>query len=72
MKIYESKILSTKGIITNPLFKLASLIYVEKFEFENVAIVEDKQSKQTERFSVMAIGSDYFCCQMLNPNKDIK
>ena len=31
-----------------------------KFEFEYPAIMEDKQSKQTERFSVMAKGSDYF------------
>ena len=37
-----------------------SLIYVEKFEFENPAIMEDKQCKQMERFSVMAKGSDYF------------
>ena len=45
---------------------------MEKFEFENLAIVEDKQSKQTEQFSVMAKGSNYFCCQMLYPNKDVK
>ena len=31
-----------------------------KFEFEYPAIMEDNQSKQTERFSVMAKGSDYF------------
>ena len=41
-------------------FRLTSLIYAEKFEFENPAIMEDKQCKQTERFSVMAKGSDYF------------
>ena len=42
------------------LFRLTSLIYAEKFEFENPAIMEDKQCKQTERFSVMTIGRDYF------------
>ena len=31
-----------------------------KFEVEYPAIMEDNQSKQTERFSVMAKGSDYF------------
>ena len=31
-----------------------------KFEFEYPAIMEDNQSKQTERFSVMTKGSDYF------------
>ena len=41
-------------------FRLTSLIYAEKFEFENPVIMEDKQFKQTERFSVMAKGSDYF------------
>ena len=40
-------------------FLMRSLIYAEKFEFENPAIMEDKQSKQTEWFSVMAKGSDY-------------
>ena len=38
---------------------LTSLIYAEKIEFENPAIIEYKQCKQTERFSVMAKGSDY-------------
>ena len=33
------------------LFPLTSLIYVEKFGFENPAIMEDKQCKQTKRFS---------------------
>ena len=33
---------------------------MEKFEFENSTIMEDKQYKQMERFSVMAKGSDYF------------
>ena len=37
-----------------------SLIYAEKFEFENPAIMEDKQCKQMERFSVMTEGRDYF------------
>ena len=37
-----------------------SLIYAEKFEFENPAIMEDKQCKQTELFLVMAKGIDYF------------
>ena len=41
-------------------FRLKSLIYSERFEFENPAIMEDKQCKQTERFSVMAKGSNYF------------
>ena len=41
-------------------FQLTSLIYAEKFEFENPAIMEDKQCKQTERFSVMTKGRDYF------------
>ena len=35
------------------LFRLTSLIYAEKFEFENPVIIEDKQCKQTELFSVM-------------------
>ena len=39
---------------------LTSLIYAKKFDFENPAIMECKQCKQTERFSVMAKGSDYF------------
>ena len=42
------------------LFQLTSLFYVRKFEFENPAIMEDKQCKQTERFSVMTKGRDYF------------
>ena len=33
---------------------------MEKFEFENPAIMQDKQCKQTKRFSVMAKGSGYF------------
>ena len=37
-----------------------SLIYAEKFEFENPTTMEDKQCKQTEWFSVMAKGSNYF------------
>ena len=41
-------------------FRLTSLIYAEKFEFGNPAIMEDKQCKQTERYSVMAKGSDCF------------
>ena len=41
-------------------FQLMSLIYAEKFEFKNPAIMEDKQCKQMERFSVMAKGSNYF------------
>ena len=43
----------------SPLW-LTSLLNAEKFEFENPAIMEDKQCKQTERFSVMAKGSDNF------------
>ena len=34
---------------------LSLLIYVEKFEFENPAFMEDKGSKPIERFSVTAI-----------------
>ena len=41
-------------------FWLTSLIYAEKFEFENSAIMEDKQCKQMERFLAMAKESDYF------------
>ena len=37
-----------------------TLIYAEKFEFENPAIMEDKQCKQTKRFWVMEKGSDCF------------
>ena len=36
------------------------IIYAEKFEFKNPAIMEDKQCKQTERFSVMTKVKDYF------------
>ena len=36
------------------------LIYAVNFEFENPAIMEDKQYKQTERLSAMAKGNDYF------------
>ena len=42
----------------NSPFRLTSLIYAEKFE--NPAIMEDKQFKQTAIFSVMWKGSDYF------------
>ena len=41
-------------------FRLTSLIYAEKFEFQNAAIMEDEKCKQTERFSVMTKGKDYF------------
>ena len=41
-------------------FRMTSLIYADKFKFENPAIMEDKQCKQTERFSVMAKASNYF------------
>ena len=34
----------------NSLLQMTSLIYVEKFEFENPTIMEDKQCKQTKRF----------------------
>ena len=47
--------------LTSP-FRLRSLIYSEKFEFENPTIMEDKQCKQTERFSVMAKGGNFFLC----------
>ena len=46
--------------ITNSPFQLTSLIYAEKLEFENPAITEVKQCKQTELFSAMAAASDYF------------
>ena len=41
-------------------FRLTSLIYGEKFEFENSAIPEDKQCKQMERFLAMTREGDYF------------
>ena len=47
--------------LSNSTFRLTSLIYTEKFGFENPAIIKYKQCKQTERFSVIAKGSDYFC-----------
>ena len=34
--------------------------------------MEDKECKQTERFSVMTKEIDYFCRKMINRNKDIK
>ena len=37
-----------------------AIIYSKKFEFENPAIMKDKQCKQMVRFSVMTKGSDYF------------
>ena len=40
--------------------QLTSLIYAGKFEFENPTIMEAKQCKQTEQFSVMAKERDYF------------
>ena len=43
-----------------------SLIYAEKFKFENPAIMEDKQYKQMERYSVMAKESD---CVLLLDDK---
>ena len=45
--------------VQNSPFRLTSLTYAEKFGFENPAIME-KQCKQTERFSVIAKGSNYF------------
>ena len=33
---------------------------MEKFEFENPAIMEDKQCTQMEQFSEIAKGNDYF------------
>ena len=33
---------------------------MEKFKSESPTIMEDKECKQTERFSVMAKGSNYF------------
>ena len=37
-----------------------SLIYAEKSEFENPVIMEGKQCKQTEQYSVIAKESNYF------------
>ena len=34
-----------------------------KIEFKNPAIMEDNQSKQTERFSIITKGRDYFLLQ---------
>ena len=45
--------------VTNSPFRLTSLIYAEKFELKNPAIMEDKQCKQTERFPVMTKGRYY-------------
>ena len=53
-------VLRTNAVICYSPFRLTSLIYAEKFEFENPATMEGKQYKQTERFSVMAKGSGYF------------
>ena len=39
---------------------MTSLIYAEKFKFENPVIMEDKQCKRMELFSVMAKGNHYF------------
>ena len=39
---------------------MTSLIYAEKFEFENPAIMKDRQCKQTKRYSVIAKRSDCF------------
>ena len=46
--------------VQNSPFRLTSLTYAEKFGFENPVIMEEKQCKQTERFSVMAKGNNYF------------
>ena len=56
----KKEVRSIRVWILNSLFRLTSLIYADKFEFEYSAIMEDKQCKQTERFSVMAKGSNYF------------
>ena len=47
------------GQVCSP-FRLTSFIYAEKFEFENPGIMDDKQCKQTEQFSIITKGSDYF------------
>ena len=52
--------IANSAIQDNSLFRLTSLIYAEKFELANPAIMEDKQYKQTERYSAMAKGSDCF------------
>ena len=41
-------------------FRLMSLIHAEYFNFENSAVMEDKQCKQMEQFSIMAKESDNF------------
>ena len=51
---------SSSASESNSPFRLTSLIYVENVEFENPAIMENKQCKQTERFSVKAKESEYF------------
>ena len=45
-------------VLHNSPLWLTSLIYAEKFK--NPTIMEDKQCKQTEWFSVMTKGSEYF------------
>ena len=49
MKLWQLFVISTY-----PPFWLTSLIYAEKFEFENPAIMEDKQCKEIERILAMA------------------
>ena len=45
--------------ICNSSFRLTSLIYTERFKFENPAVMEDKKCKQTKRFSLMAKGINH-------------
>ena len=59
-KVSTNSFFCQRWVISNSPFRLTSLIYAEKFEFHNLAIMEDKQYKQTGRFSVMTKGIDYF------------
>ena len=47
--------------VTETIPRLTSLIYAEKFDFENPTIMEDKQCKQMKRFSEMAKKVIIFC-----------
>ena len=51
---------SNESFTLYSLFWLAPLIYAEKFEFENPAIMEEKQRKQMEWFLAMTKERDYF------------
>ena len=46
--------------------------YMKKSEFENPAIMEDKQCKQIERFLAIATESDYFLSLEYKPKQIYK